>query len=433
MAGAVGCPLILESCYIIDNLDGLRLQERIITRKEAPPRVEEGVPGHLSISRRKRDPILYVPGLFRYYLLSAAIRRRLRRQDFEIYSIRLPNFATGDIRRGSRILLERIEEARVLLGVKRLTVVGQGMGGLIARCMIEQMGGGDYVSRLIMLGTPNHGSLMMYLFFPFKGARQMIPGSAFLSGLNAAYREIAREEAPPYYSVCTPFDLVIIPWSNCRLEEAQNLRLGWFCTHMGLVRSRPLLRVLVNELDEGEAHEKDGMVDEEDALLQELNQSLRENPQDEGALYRRGVILLEGGYYESAIGDLTRLVKMRPDFAEAYLARGKALRRKMSYDENPIYNRAIRDFNQVIKLKPGWAEAYYQRGVCFALLNSWPEAMDNWDRALILNRDLYPAYLARGLGRRRRGDVAGAVEDFREVLRIQPDEPEALRFLAELE
>jgi tetratricopeptide (TPR) repeat protein len=89
------------------------------------------------------------------------------------------------------------------------------------------------------------------------------------------------------------------------------------------------------------------------------------------------------------------------------MLRGKALRRKMSYDENPIYNRAIRDFNQVIRLKPGWADAYYERGVCYALLNAWTDAVDSWDRALIINRDLYPAYLARGLGRRKRGDIAG--------------------------
>jgi len=114
------------------------------------------------------------------------------------------------------------------------------------------------------------------------------------------------------------------------------------------------------------------------------------------------------------------------------MLRGKALRHKMSYDENPIYNRAIRDFNQVIRARPGWAEAYYERGVCYALLNAWNEAVDNWDRALILNRDLYQAYLARGLGRRKKGDISGAIKDFTEVLRIQPDEPEALRFLSEL-
>ena len=230
----------------------------------------------------------------------------------------------------------------------------------------------------------------------------------------------------------TSKDLAVIPWTNCRLEGAENVRIGWFCTHMGLVRSRSLMGFLTGWLEAGENGYENYVEEGEDALLEELSLSLAEDPQDEGDLFRRGKLLLDSGYYGWAVRDLTSLIKLRPDFAEAYMLRGKALRRKIGYDENPIYNRAIRDFNQVIRLKPGWAEAYYERGVCYALLNAWQDAVDSWDRALILNRDLYPAYLARGLGRRKRGDVAGAVEDFSEVLRIQPDEPEALRFLSEM-
>jgi tetratricopeptide (TPR) repeat protein len=408
------------------------MQESILNRKEIAPLPEEQFPQHLSPQRRKREPVLYVPGFFRFYVLSAALRRRLKNLDFEVYYVRIPNFAAGDIRKAARVLLEKMEMMRVLLGVRRLSVIGQGMGGLTARCMVEQLGGKDYLSRLIMLGTPNHGSYVMYPFFPFKAARQMLPASAFLSSLNFAYRGLREEgEALRYISICTPYELVVIPRSNCNLEGAQNLRVGWFCTHMGLVRSRSVLRVIAGLLEE-RTEEEDETLDEEDALLQELSATLRENPQDEGALYRRSTLLQQWGYYSWAIDDLDHLIKMRPDFAEAYLLRGKAYRGKMSYDENPIYNQAIRDFNQVIRLKPGLAEAYYHRGVCYALLNSWSDALDNWDQALILNRDLYPAHLARGLVRRNKGDIARAVEDFREVLRIQPDEPEALRFLSEM-
>ena len=201
---------------------------------------------------------------------------------------------------------------------------------------------------------------------------------------------------------------------------------------MGLIRSRNLMGIL-SDLLEGEDESEEGFgKEDEDALLAELNFSLEGDSQDEGDLFRRGKLLLDRGYYNWAINDLSRLIKIRPDFPEAFMLRGKALRRKISYDENPIYNRAIRDFNQVIRLRPGWAEAYYERGVCYALLNDWSDALDSWDRALILNRDLYQAYLARGLGRKKRGDTAGAADDFTEVLRIQPDEPEALRFLSEM-
>jgi tetratricopeptide (TPR) repeat protein len=409
------------------------LEERILTLKDKAPLSREDSPERLSPERRRRDPILYVPGFFRFYIQSAALRRRLKARDFEVYTIRLPNFAAGDIHRDARILMDKMQELRVLLGVRRLSLIGQGRGGLVARFAVERMGARDYLGRLIMLGTPNYGSYSFYPFLLFKGARQIFPSSSFLAKLSSDYLDLQAGEGDfPYISLYTPYDLAVLPWKNCRLQGADNIRLGWFCSHMGLVRSRKLLGTMVGLLEGEENGEEDFSREGEDDLLQELNRSLQENPQGEGDLFRRGKLLLDNGYFEGAIRDLTRLIKIRIDFAEAYMLRGKALRSKMSYDENPIYNRAIRDFNQVIRLKPGWAEAYYERGVCYALLNDWSDAIDSWDRALILNRDLYPAYLARGLGRRRRGDIAGAVDDFTEVLRIQPDEPEALRFLSEL-
>ncbi|MEW6552717.1 MAG: tetratricopeptide repeat protein [Actinomycetota bacterium] len=409
------------------------MEERVLTRKDKARFTREGFPERLSPVRRRRDPVLCVPGFLRFNFLSTTLRRRLKNLDFEVYTIRLPNFASSDVRKGARILMARMEELRVLLGVRRLSLIGQGLGGLVARYAVERMGAKDYLGRLIMLGTPNHGSATFYPFFIFKAARQSFPSSSFLKELSAAYQDMMAEGTGlRYASFYTSKDLAVVPWASCRLEGAENIRVGWFCTHMGLARSSNLVGILAGMLEGEETETESYMNEDEDVLLRELVQSLQDEPDDEGDLFRRGKLLMDRGYYSWAESDFTHLIKLRPDFPEAYMYRGKVLRSKMNYDENPIYNRAIRDFNQVIRLKPGWAEAYYERGVCYALLNDWSDAVDSWDRALLLNRDLYPAYLARGLGRRKKGDVAGAVEDFTEVLRIQPDEPEALRFLADM-
>lgn len=409
---------------------GEALGQRVVSRREcrAGGREELLFPG-----RRKRDPVLYVPGFIRFYISSTAIRRRLRNLDFEIYTLRMPNFNAGDVRWGGRILLGKVEELRVLLGAKRVSVIGQGLGGLVARTMAEQLGGAPFLSKLIMLGTPNHGSFTFYLFFPFQAARQAWPGSSFLESLSRAYEETWRGDGSPYYSIYTNLDAAIVPWTRCRLEGAENIRLGWPCTHMGMVRSRAVA-LLLAKLLEGEADEDDRRRAEEDReSLQELNLILEEDPMDDAALLRRARILLEWGYYREAINDLNRVIKLRPDLPEAFLLRGRAYRHKIQYEDNPLYSPAIRDYSQAIRLEPSSAEAYHERGVCYALLNSWGEAMEDWDRALILNRDFFPAYLARGMARRKRGDVEGAKEDFREVLRVNPEEPDALRFLSELE
>lgn len=86
-------------------------------------------------------------------------------------------------------------------GDNRVYLVAHSMGGLVARYSIQN-GGASSVSRLLMLGTPNHGSHAAYqlvyggllgafgeaVFGTDKEApsyAQMIPGSDFLRGLNA--------------------------------------------------------------------------------------------------------------------------------------------------------------------------------------------------------------------------------------------------------
>ncbi len=376
--------------------------------------------------------MLYVPGFFRLYVLSAALRRRLRNLDYAVYTLRIPNFNSGDIRWSARVLLDKADELRVLFGAEKVALVGQGLGGLVARFMVERLGGKDFLHRLVMLGTPHRGSLTFYLFLPFKAARQMLPRSAFLRNLDEAYSEAWGEERPPYFSICTPLDAAVVPWTSCLLRGAENLRPGWPCTHMGLVRSRGVAGLL-SLLLEGEADREERRRAEGDQVaLRDLNRTLEEDPLNDAALLRRAEMLMKWGYYGSALRDLKRLSKLRPDLPELYILMGRAYRHKIQYDDNPLYNQAIRNYSRAISLEPGSAEAYFERGVCYALLNAWGEAVDDWDRALILNRDYYPAYLARGLARRKRGDMRGAEEDFREVLRINPGDRDASRFLSDL-
>ncbi len=408
------------------------LEVRVVARRECGTTRHAEVVESIDPSRGGRCPVLYVPGFLRLYLSSAALRRRLRDLDHAVYTLRMPNFNCGDIRWSARVVLDKADELRVLSRAEKVAVIGQGLGGLVARFLVEGLGGADFLYRLVMLGTPHRGSLTFYLFFPFKAARQMLPGSPFLRHLDAAYRETWGETSPPYYSICTPLDAAVIPWTSCILEGAENLRPGWPCTHMGLVRSRSLA-MLISRILEGEADgEERRRAQEDQARLQDLNRALEEDPFDDAALLRRAAILMTWGYYTAALRDLRRLAKLRPDLPDLYVLAGRAYRQKIQYGDNPLYNQAVRHYTRAISLEPGSAEAYYERGVCYALLEAWNEAAEDWDRALMLNRDYYPAYLARGMARRRKGDMRGAEEDFHEVLRINPGDRDASRFLSEM-
>ena len=380
----------------------------------------------------RRYPVVVFPGISRSALSTASLRRRLQALDFEVIFQPFPWRGMGDMRSNAASLRRRLQELKVLLHAGRLVVICQGESGLIFRFCMEKMGWLDFIRRAVFLGTPMHGTLRHLLTPLPRGCRQALPGSEFI-------RELEEDEADGrfaacYVSVYSGRGPLFLPTASGYLEGAVNVRLGWYCPDGDLARSRKVLAVILPFLVEEGGEEERGKGEEETLVhLGELDRLVREHPDDPQALVMRARFFLEKGCSELAIRDLNSALRMKRELPEAYLLRGVAHRRRLRPGENPIHNLSLQDLSRAIRLKPGFAEAYFQRGVCHALLGMWDDALEDWDHTLILNRDHHAAYLARGLARLRRGETRQAREDFREVLRLHPDNPDALRLLRETE
>jgi len=72
--------------------------------------------------------------------------------------------------------------------------------------------------------------------------------------------------------------------------------------------------------------------------------------------------------------------------------------------------KAFQDFNQSVHLHPT-ADAYYQRGLTYQTLGQAQRAVDDYDRAIGLDRSAPYLYRARAKAKRDVGDTAGARED----------------------
>ena len=81
------------------------------------------------------------------------------------------------------------------------------------------------------------------------------------------------------------------------------------------------------------------------------------------AFFSIGNILSEGGWIREAISAYDMVLRLKPDFAEAYYNCGTA---KTFIAE---YQAAIADFDEAICLKPEFLEAYYNRGLTKFTLN----------------------------------------------------------------
>ena len=81
------------------------------------------------------------------------------------------------------------------------------------------------------------------------------------------------------------------------------------------------------------------------------------------AFFSMGNILSVGGWIREAVSAYDMVLRLKPNFAEAYYNRGTA---KTFIAE---YAAAITDFDEAIRLKPEFLEAYYNRGLTKSTLN----------------------------------------------------------------
>jgi tetratricopeptide (TPR) repeat protein len=182
--------------------------------------------------------------------------------------------------------------------------------------------------------------------------------------------------------------------------------------------------------------------------VDDLDELVRDDPDDAEGLAYRGRALLRAGQYgraladlesavalglrqpwvlcdcgnarsgledhEGAIADYDEVLRQIPGDAVTLMNRGRSLFRYRNFD------RALADFETVISLSPDdwlahhWvAEVHYQR-------EDYDLALDIYDRSLGLHGDNPDLYLSRGLCHKANDDHAAAVDDFSELLRLRP-------------
>jgi len=132
--------------------------------------------------------------------------------------------------------------------------------------------------------------------------------------------------------------------------------------------------------------------------------------------YEAGVRLLGVAHYNQAALEFDRAVGLKPDFADAYLMRGKAYAGESRTDE------AISDFTRAIELRAADPRAWVARAAAFLDLKRFPLAIEDANHALELDARLAAAYNLRGLAERGLGDARRALADFDRAVDLQPDE-----------
>ena len=164
--------------------------------------------------------------------------------------------------------------------------------------------------------------------------------------------------------------------------------------------------------------------------------------------YNRGVTKALSGDYQGAIADYNEAIKLKSDYAEAYNNRGIS---KVKLGDNQA---AIADFNQAIKLKPDYADAYMGRGFSKNNLKDYQGAITDFNQWILGSLVIamvpllslqvlaqgktfvqpQPQILSqltaidcfnRGNTKQKSGDNQGAIADFNQAIKLNPDDSKA--------
>jgi tetratricopeptide (TPR) repeat protein/MinD-like ATPase involved in chromosome partitioning or flagellar assembly len=132
-----------------------------------------------------------------------------------------------------------------------------------------------------------------------------------------------------------------------------------------------------------------------------------------------GDVNASDGKFDSAIGFYDSAIASKPNFPEAFFARGK------TYLSLAQYEKAIADLKQTLKLDPNNLEAFNTLGVAYLADRDIPSAIDTFNKLIAIRPDLAETYYHLGTAYNERGDAVSAQRNFDQAIALKPDYAEA--------
>ena len=179
-----------------------------------------------------RNPVILVHGFIAGFGLTpwGVMKDRLVRDGWrsdQIFAIQYKDPVFASNVQNAQELAAYVQYVLSVTGASKVDLVGHSMGGLSTRYYIKFLGGVNYVDDYVSLGTPQHGCWAANLpLLPLlsAGAKEMVPGSAFLTKLNS------NDETPgsvSYTAIYSYIDEIVMPYWTAKLYDGATNKGCW--------------------------------------------------------------------------------------------------------------------------------------------------------------------------------------------------------------
>ncbi|WP_433869339.1 esterase/lipase family protein [Saccharopolyspora sp. CA-218241] len=112
-----------------------------------------------------------------------------------------------------------IDQVRAETGADQVDIVNHSMGGLVTRWYMKELGGVENVAHWASLAGANQGTTFASACLQYASCREMMPNSPFEVRLNSGDQTPGDAAYATWYSPC---DGIIVPYTNTRVEGADN-------------------------------------------------------------------------------------------------------------------------------------------------------------------------------------------------------------------
>lgn len=185
----------------------------------------------LTTNQTLLGPVILVPGYGGGTDSLNNLAARLRSLGRTATVLQLAGDGTGDLLVEAELLKTAVDVA-VAGGAPSVDVIGYSAGGIVTRLWAVELGGALHARRIVLLGSPNHGTDVAALGMAVGGSlcptacQQLAPDSALLRTLNG---DDETKAGPQWVSIWTGQDQVVTPPASARLNGAVNIVVQDVC------------------------------------------------------------------------------------------------------------------------------------------------------------------------------------------------------------